>query len=121
MDLIKKAKQEKRDMLSGKPQQDEDAARLVLEELQTKQSQFESQIQQKATPESQARFQQNPNLLTNKISKIPSIGYIASILDPTLTNTLKEIILGQPKSNWENLPHSKRRLQKYGGDVMPEG
>jgi hypothetical protein len=117
MDLIQKVKQEKRERLSGKRQQEEDLARLALEQLRVKESQFASKIHQKAIPSVQARFQQNPNLPKTKISDISSIVYLPSILEPDLCFSLKEIIMGQEKSCWENLPHSKRRLQKYGGDV----
>ena len=117
MDLIQKVRQEKRERLSGKVQQEEDAARLALDQLRAKESQFASQIHKIAIPVVQAWLHQNPNSLKNKISNIPSIVYLASILEPDLCASLKEIIMGQEKSCWENLPHSKRRLQKYGGDV----
>lgn len=52
---------------------------------------------------------------------IESVYYIPNIIDKEQSELLWGIIMSQDASRWETLTYSKRRLQKWGGDVLPEG
>lgn len=68
---------------------------------------------------------QIPLITENKDSylndKINSFYYIKNYIPESIQSDLITVLDTLPEEDWIHLPHSKRRLLKVGGDVMPEG
>ena len=121
MELIRKAKAEKREQLAQlENQQNGQEVNDKNQQQRAMENTFVEKIRQLINTNMETFINKN-YLEKYKVAGIDSIYYIPNIQDKELLGMLWEIIENQNTCKWENLTYSKRRLQKWGGDVLPEG